>query len=85
MHVQRPMGLHFLFGLGFVLLPNAMFLPIALGDGLWLAGFTARAWLWSYAPVAGILLIALGAFAIARGILHSGSPYRSAPLVERGL
>ena len=84
MHVQRPMGLHHLFGLGFVLLPNAMFLPIALGDGIWLAGFTARAWLWSYSPVAAILLIALGAVAIARGILLSGSPYRPAPLADRG-
>ena len=85
MHVQRPMGLHHLFGLGFVLLPNAMFLPIALGDGIWLAGFTARVWLWSYSPVAAILLIALGAVAIARGILLSGSPYRPAPLADRGL
>jgi hypothetical protein len=84
-HVQRPAGLHQLFGLGFVLLPNAMFLPIALGDGTWLAGFTGRTWLWSYSPVAGILLIALGAVAIARGILRSGSPYRPAPLVDRGL
>jgi hypothetical protein len=85
MHAQRHKGLLFLGSLGFVLLPNAMFLPIALGDGLWLAGFTARAWLWSYSPVAGILLIALGALAIARGILLSGSPYRPAPLVDRGL
>jgi hypothetical protein len=84
MHVRRPMGLHHLFGLGFVLLPNAMFLPIALGDGTWLAGFTWRTWLWSYSPVAAILLIALGALAIARGILRSGSPYRPA-LVDRGL
>jgi hypothetical protein len=86
MHTQRPKGLLFLGSLGFVLLPNAMFLPIALGDGTWLVGFTtSRPWLWSYSPVAGILLIALGAVAIARGILHSGSPYRSAPVVDRGL
>ena len=78
-------GALFLGSLGFVLLPNAMFLPIALGDGTWLAGFTGRVWLWSYSSVAGILLTALGAVAIARGILLSGSPYRPAPLVDRGL
>jgi hypothetical protein len=84
-HVQRLTGLYLLGGLGFFLLPNAMFLPLALGDGVWLVGFTGRTWLWSYSPVAGILLITLGALAIARGILRSGSPYRPAPLVDRGL
>jgi hypothetical protein len=84
MHVQRPKGLLFLGSLGFVSLPNAMFLPIALGDGTWLVGLTGGpTWLWSYSPVAAISLLALGAVAIARGILLSGSPYRPVTLVDR--
>lgn len=83
LHVQRPNGLHQLFGFGFFVLPNAMFLPIALGDGTWLAGFTSRTWLWSYAGPAAILLTALGVVAIAHGLVLSGTPYRPMPLAER--
>jgi hypothetical protein len=85
LHVQRPNGLHQLFGFGFFVLPNAMFLPIALGDGIWLAGFTWRTWLWSYSGPAAVFLAVVGVVAISRGLTLSGAPYRPAPLVDRAL
>jgi hypothetical protein len=84
LHAERPAATHQLFGIGFFVLPNAMFLPMALGDGIWLVGFTGRVWLWSYSAAAAILLIAVGALAISRGILHSAAPYRAALMFDRG-
>jgi hypothetical protein len=85
LHVRRPIGLHQLFGLGFLVLPNAMFLPIALGDGTWLAGFTSRTWLWSSAGPAALFLTTLGVVTIAHGLVVSGTPYRPTPLLDRGV
>jgi hypothetical protein len=83
LNVGRPMAVHQLFGFGFLVLPNAMFLPMALGGGTWLVGFTSRVWLWSYSPPVAILLMAIGALAISRGILRSTTPYRGTLMLDR--
>jgi hypothetical protein len=85
LHVERPMVLHQLFGFGFLVLPNALFLPLIAGNGTWLVGFTWQTWLWSYAGRSAVLLTALGVAAMTHSLMVSAAPYRRLPATDRGV